>query len=322
MIGLRRIICPTDFSDNARLALDQAIMLARWSGASITVMHVAESLPPLPVETHAALPGLGPLAADLRANLEKELGQFAARATQRGVRVETMLSHGDPADEILRGVEEHGADLLVMGTHGRSGFRRFMLGSVTEKVLHLSHCPVLTLSGEAVVTTAPEGPPFSRILCAIDFSDASTAAMRTSLELAGKIGARLALVHVVELLPDWEIRERTHFDIPEFGRYLENDAREMLRDLVPAEVREKAGVELMVVRGRPHREVLRIATEMKTDLIVMGVQGRGAMDLMIFGSTTRHVVREARCPVLTISDLGTAAAREKEGRGDHGQDLP
>jgi nucleotide-binding universal stress UspA family protein len=124
--------------------------------------------------------------------------------------------------------------------------------------------------------------------------------VKEALSLAETTKASLTLLHVVQWLPEEELREHRHFQVPEFRAYLERDALRQLNALVPDEARNWCAVREAVVFGKPWPQVLRRAADDAADLIVMGVHGRGAMDLMFFGSTTHHVVREAACPVLTV----------------------
>jgi nucleotide-binding universal stress UspA family protein len=193
------------------------------------------------------------------------------------------------------------ADLIVMGTHGRGGFERWVLGSVTEKVLRKAPCPVLTVP-PPVGELRPEGSAlFRRIVCPVDFSGASLAALAYALKLAEESRAEITVLHVLEWLVEDEPGARIPgFDVPEFRRYLEKDARARLEKIVPEEARNWCRPREEVVGGRPWREVLRVAEDTQADLVVMGVRGRNPVDLAVFGSTTQHVVRGARCPVLVV----------------------
>jgi nucleotide-binding universal stress UspA family protein len=190
------------------------------------------------------------------------------------------------------------ADLLVMGTHGRSGFEALFLGSVTEKVLRSTRVPVMTVPP---AVERVESVAYKTILCPIEFSDASTRALEYGLTLAQETGARLILLHVVEQLVDApQLGEVTHFSVPEYRRYFEEDARTRLRSAVPEEVRVWCTPEERVLAGKAYRVILEIAEREKAEVIVMGVHGKGALNRRLFGSTTHHVIREAHCPVLTL----------------------
>jgi nucleotide-binding universal stress UspA family protein len=209
-----------------------------------------------------------------------------------------MFVAGLPAKSILERAASLPADLIVMGTHGASGFERLMLGSVTEKVLRKATCPVLVVPRGA---DAPSGAPtlFTRILCAVDFSPCSHRALSYALSLAEEAGGELTLLHVIEGFAE-EPLSYAHFDVPEYHRHLELAAGERLEQLVPRETRTWCKCTTTVRKGKPYREILEVAQQERTDVIVLGVRGRNPVDLALFGSTTNHVVRTAECPVLTV----------------------
>jgi nucleotide-binding universal stress UspA family protein len=189
-----------------------------------------------------------------------------------------------------------------MGTHGRTGFERWALGSVAETVLRRAPCPVLTVPPRA--GDDPDPMFFKRIFCATDFSPASEAAVRYATALAAEADGSLFLGHVIdrpgqaprtEPGPDGKRRPRPDFECA---------ARAQLRRALPPEAREWCQVEEIVTRGKAGPEILRLAAEREAGLIVMGVHGRGLLDLMAFGSVTHQVVREAGCPVLTVRPPG------------------
>jgi nucleotide-binding universal stress UspA family protein len=294
VIGFRRILCPVDFSEFSRHALTHAVAMARRYEGRVTLLYVAPLLPsvltfPLNVD---------PLTMDAssREGLGEELREFAAPLRDQ-VPMDMALLEGDAARQILEHARQAQADLVVMGTHGRSGFERWALGSVTEKVLRKAHCPVLT-----VPRSAPdaESGVFHRILCPVDFSPTSILGVKQALSLAEATKASLTLLHVVQWMPEEELREHRHFDVPEFRAYLQRDALRQLHALIPDAARDWCEPREVVAFGKPWRQVLQRAAEDSADLIVMGVNGRGAVDLMLFGSTTHHAVREATCPVLTV----------------------
>jgi universal stress protein A len=180
---------------------------------------------------------------------------------------------------------------------------------VTEKVLRKAPCPVMTVREGS---RAP-APPFERILCPIDVSPASLAAARYGVSLAGRSAALLVLLNVLESVP------YGRFAYPEFvappDPLLQEDrVRRAFRTAVPDEVRAWTRHEDRIVWGRPATEIVRAAREDRSDLIVMGVQGRGAIDLALFGSTTHEVVRHATCPVLTVRLGPAASARQAVAR--------
>jgi nucleotide-binding universal stress UspA family protein len=183
-----------------------------------------------------------------------------------------------------------------MGTHGLSGFERFMLGSVAEKVLRKATCPVMTVPPASVTATKI---PYARLLCPVDFSDSSLAALRFAYSLAQEANANLTILHVF----DWPVDDELlveRFDASEFRRHVEEGARKRLEALVTEEVRQWCTPSTKMAYGKPYREILAEAEREGADLIVIGVRGRNPLDVTVFGSTTNQVVRRASCPVLTL----------------------
>ena len=144
----------------------------------------------------------------------------------------------------------------------------------------------------------PRGPvPFTRILCAVDFSDSSKVALDYATSLARGSKSVLTLAHIIETRPlYYDFSPPVVIDLTAWHK----EARTRLRQMVPDDVRSSCAVSEVVREGTPYREILTLATELDADLIVVGVMGRTAADLFFFGSTTHHVIREARCAVLTL----------------------
>jgi len=190
------------------------------------------------------------------------------------------------------------ADLVVIGTHGFSGFDRLLLGSVAERVMHRAPCPVLTVP-PAAHAVSPAPIAIQRILCPVDFAPSSHVAVGFALDLARQVGGAVTLLHVVEWPDNGEPRTDAHFNLPEYLLQLMADARDRLQTLAP---RREGGqsVAHVVVPGRPKSQILAHAADEGADLIVMGAQGREGIGLALLGSTTERVVRDAACPVLTV----------------------
>ena len=292
-----RILCPVDFSDFSRRALDYAVALARWYGARLTVLHVdhvpfpaATQLAPLaPVEPVVVMP------SDLE-QIRHRIAAFTPAEAPAQVAVEAKAAVGDPAREIL--AEGASADVIVMGTHGRSGFERLVLGSVTEKVLRKATCSLLTIP----LSAPPAGAVpvlFRRIVAAIDFSSVSMSALRHAASLAAEVAAHLTVMHVIEAperLELWIDRDEATSDV---RRWTEG-AERRLRSAVSDETREYAYVTQRVETGCAYREILRVADGQQADLIVIGAHGHGILAATFVGSTAQHIVRAAGCPVLIV----------------------
>lgn len=296
MTRFRRILCPVDFSTFARHALDHAEVLARWYEAELVVLHVSPAMPTMFAPDPAM--NAATLGVFDKETLRRDLREFVGETKASKGAPEIVLRSGAAATEILRYAADTTTDLVVLGTHGRTGFEHFMLGSVTEKVVRKAFCPVLTVPPRAELQ--PEGPLFGRILCGVDFSETSDEAVWHALSLAQEAKGRLTLLHVLEWMPDRSLAEYPQFDLEQYRRSLVSDARTRLEALVPEEARNWCEAEARVAYGKPYQEILRIAKEEAADLIVTGTHGSGPLDRMLFGSTAQHLVRQAACPVLTI----------------------
>jgi nucleotide-binding universal stress UspA family protein len=299
MVRFERILCPTDFSKFAFRAADYAVALARHYDAEVHFLHVIPSTLIHP-EQYPYVAEAVPLAPEFRERALERLDAFVALSRAEGVRTRFSVAEGAPVSAILKSAEDDGARLICLGTHGREGVERLVLGSVAEKVLRKSRCPVLTVS-EPGDERAPKEAVFKNILCAVDFSTLSLKAVEYCLSLAQESGGRLILFNAVEWFPD----EPTWIGSPSVSDYkteMEEQVRARLEEVVPKEARVWCDVEIAVRSGKAYRELLEVARERKADLIAMGVRGRNPLDIMLFGSTAQHVVRHAECPVLTISE--------------------
>ena len=297
MVEFKRILCPVDLSELSVRTLAYAGAIASWYDAHLTALHVVSSLTPMDVRT-----GVEPVSMVYPLSRDEVLEQLRQTVAAAGLGEGTVAltaEAGEAAATVVDQAVAMRADLLVMGTHGRSGFDRFFLGSVTEKVLRKAPCPVLTVPPHAPATP-PSEVALRTILCPIDFSSAALEAFGFALDLARRSDASVVLVHAIEFLAEEEPREYAHFNVPEFRSSLLEDARQRLESLVSGEPRLNRGVRTVVVVGRAHHRILHIAADEGADLIVMGAQGRGGAALALFGSTTQQVVRGATCPVLTV----------------------
>jgi nucleotide-binding universal stress UspA family protein len=302
MIQIRRILCPIDFSDTSRRALDHALALARWYHAGVTVLHMHQVAAPIYVVPYIGPEALQPIVlTDLeRQQLVTALNEHVtADRTASGVAIETILDESvDIPSAILSYAASTRADLLALGTHGRSGFQRLVLGSIAEKVLRKAGCPVLTVPPGAADAVPRELVSIQQILCPIDFSTGSHRALEYAVSLAQETRARLTLLHVVELPAD--ALEPPNAALVTYRNTCLEQARMQMTETLRAAVPSGAAAANLVLEGKAYRQILHVAREQRADLIVMGVQGRGAVDMLFFGSTTNHVVRQATCPVLTL----------------------
>jgi nucleotide-binding universal stress UspA family protein len=270
-----KILCPVDLSETSAAALRYARSLAAATGAGMTVAYVNWFAPP-PYFTQNRVEEFTRQFRDSFREIESALAEFIAATLGAGsaTPVPIAIAEGLPADGIRRLAGEHAADLIIMGTHGRSGVNRILLGSVAERVLRESSVPVITVRGDG----KPVSPPES-ILCAVNNTDASREALKTAAALAAHLGVELAAVHVKEHREEANIAS--------------------LCEWIPAEVRQTCAVREVVREGDPAAAIVQLAAERPGSLLVIGTGRRRFFEGTILGSTAARVVRHAPGAVLT-----------------------
>ena len=303
MVEFKQILCASDLSEASLPAVTYAAAFARWYGARLTVLHVVPGFDPIQVPADRIGGNEPILFPPSRDEVEASVRQLTADVLS-GLDAQVTAAAGDPADVILEQALSMPADLLVMGTHGRSNLERLLFGSVTNEVMRVAPCPVLTVPPHASAADAANSAGFTRILCALDFSPASLQALGFAIDLARHAGGTVMVLHVVEWMAEHEPRTTSTFDVAAYRTHLLDDARERIRDVLPAETAMDFPTEVVVGTGRAHREVLRVAAERSADVIVMGTQGRGGIGHALFGSTSQQVVRGATCPILFARGAG------------------
>jgi nucleotide-binding universal stress UspA family protein len=300
MVNINRILCLIDFSDFSRHALIRASAIARAHRAGLTAFHVVQiQLPFAPVPLDTAAPTTYSLTeADLEF-VRREVAEFARQAVGDNVPVtcdvvEARVIHS----EIAAAASRVGADLIVIGTHGRAGFQRLLLGSVAERVLRTAPQPVLTVGA---ADPKPAAGSFASILCGVDFSPCSLAALDYAFALAGDPDAQVTVANVIEWMP---VGDDPPLGLPTYitGYRLAAEAanRERLRKVIATTNTNNVRVDDLVTSGKAHRVLLRMARERDSDLIVLGIHGRSPIHRLMFGSTAEPVSRRSICPVLTV----------------------
>lgn len=284
---LIKILLPVDFSARADGAAHYAKALAGRFHSDLTIAHVFE-LPELITGPETVMPP--DWYEERRKDLRRLLDEFHADEF-RNMAVRRMLLEGDPAGAIVDLAHKERMDLIVMPTHGYGRFRRFVLGSVTAKVLHDADCPVFT--GVHMEDVPPLAPIlFRNILCAVDFDSAGEKALRWAAQFAAEFQARLTLVHA---LPRLQVDTAQYYD-PALPKMLRQIGEERLDDLrkrsgTPAEVVLEAGSVAEVVHNA---SVLK-----KADLVVIGRHENSGL-LGRLRANAYAIVRESPCPVVSV----------------------
>jgi nucleotide-binding universal stress UspA family protein len=291
MNELSRILAAVDPSEPARAAFDHALALSRAHGAELTVVHA--------VPTNHRFSSRGAMRGELIAKLR----QMAASS---GVRFAVSVQQGDPAGVILLHARARRPDLIVMGTHQRTGLDRLRSGSVAERVAQQATQPVLIVPARNTTDTAPS---LDRIVVAVDFSAASNRALEQALALARTVNGRATVLHVVPGFSSASVpRYLYRYGVAEYQNLLAQDAWRRLQDAVPHDATTEAQIHARVVIGEPHAEIASIAEEVDADVIVLGVTQRGGFSRKVFGSTAARVMRVAGRPILAVPELTSRAA--------------
>jgi nucleotide-binding universal stress UspA family protein len=284
-ITLRNILFTTDFSETSKAALPYALALARLYEAKVFVAHVIRPEPPLGLPMDAL-----PAAADPAwRDGQTELAEFLSKTAWDNLAHETMLQRGELWDVVSGMVAKNDVDLLVLGTHGRHGLRKVVLGSSAEQIYRQAACPVLTVGPNVRRLGKTLWKPTTMIY-ATDLSATAQRALPYALSLAEENEARLIFVHALPLIP-WQ----------EQG-ILEQSTREELEQLMPEDAAAWCKPEFVVRFDYPAQAILDLAEQSEADLIVMGVKKPASMAWAdhLPWHTASEVVSRARCPVLTV----------------------
>lgn len=293
---LDRILCATDFSEVSRSVVPYSIDMARKLNAKLYICHVID-LPPISVYGEAVFDPISHQSQFIDF-ARKEIEQMASGAD---IDWEPLICIGHTTEEITRMVAENAVDLVVAATHGRSGLKRFFLGSVTERLMRVLYCPLLVLRAQAEEKehTAPSFP-FRNILVAYDFSKDSEEAFRTSLSLAQEFASNLHIVHVVEPTAYKEFLQFPASTEEPLPSDIHDSLRESLLELVPNEAFDWCDVRAQILVGKPYAQLVRYASGNEIDLVALGVRGHGNVEEFLVGSTTDRVIRRSPCPVLSV----------------------
>jgi nucleotide-binding universal stress UspA family protein len=276
LVSTKRVLFATDFSDRATAALPYALSLARKPGGRLLVVHVV-SMGPLGAgfPAHAWLVTTAQGVREAQASMHRMEGQLS------GVEHHSVVRSGDVLSEMDALVASEGIDVMVLGTHGRTGIGKAMFGSVAEKLFRHARCPVLTI-GPNVRSDPERVEDLHGILYPTDFSEESRPALAYATSLAQDHGARLYLLHV------------TNGEVGSDRHYVEEKLRAMLAPAAHFDCEPKALVE----QGLPGQAIVDVAQELAADLIVIGPKRRSGMPGTM--ATTYRVVTQAACPVLTV----------------------
>ena len=289
MLSMGKILLPIDFQDTSKTVVHQAAVLARHFHSEIVMLHVVT-----PLSYSAGMPEGNYVPANLN-DLLKELLRLAQKKLDQdlgpeldGLAVKRVLIEGDPASTIVRTAHDEKANLIVMPTHGYGTFRRFLLGSVTAKVLHDSECPIWT--GAHLEEEPTREFAIRNILCAIDLSKHSQYTVQSAAQLAAQFDARLTLAHIAA---EVDVYGPDGFDFgPAWKERLVSSATQRIAKL-QQEMGTKA--EVFIESGDVPKLLNQAAKQTHGDVLVIGRPSHGRLRATGYG-----IIRESRIPVLSV----------------------
>lgn len=292
---LKNIICATDFSEFSKHAVAYGVTLAKKFNAKLYMCHVidmsyaaiyGECKDPLELEER--------IMGDANDSLRGSIGEDK-------IDWEPLISKGHTCDEITRMAAEIGVDLAITATHGRSGLKRLILGSVTERLIRTLSCPLLVVRSPkpAFVSLGNQKVKLDRILVGCDFSPDSNLSFQYALALAREFQCELHLTHVIESTM-YKYILKSGLEKGQDQDALCKELNEKLKDMIPGEAYTSCTPRTELLAGQPYEEVTKYAVTHNIDLIILGVRGHSLMETFFLGSTTDRVVRQAPCPVLSV----------------------
>jgi len=297
MLMLRSVLCPVEFSDQSLHALRWAVALAARNQSRLIVLTAIE---PLLAEAARARLGLDLAKADTQPALREFVKAALPEAVAWIPETAFDVRIGDPSEMILEAATREHADLIAVGTHGLGGFRKFLLGSTTERVLRRTSTAVLAvpLVKTQSVVLETDGPRFDlqRILMGTDFSEVSTEALRWATDLAQQLRVPLLLSHVVTPVA---VPARWRSYVAEVDEERTREARARLETLIK-QLKETVASEAVVSLGRLADSIASIAEERQAGLIVVGLMGQRGAGSPCPGSIAYRVLCLAHVPVLVV----------------------
>jgi len=289
MLRLAKIVLPVDFSQRSIGAAHYARALVERFGSNVKAVSVVTRLDYSFGGPEGGVYGLDEIHQQQLAFAKRDLESFV-RAELDG-HAESVVLEGDPAQRIVEYAHSEKADLILLPTHGYGPFRRFILGSVTAKVLHDADCPIWT--GVHIADAPPqEAIRFRQVLCAVDLGPHSREVLCWAAQMAGAYGARLTLLHVI---PELDAGQARYFDA-DWSVMLANNAKERMQTL-----QESLGTraENVVKSGDTAKTVREVAERISADLVVIGRGGAAGL-LGRLRANAYSIIRESHCPVVSL----------------------
>lgn len=284
------ILVPVDFSPFSDYATDFAIFLAQNYNAEITLFHVVVMYE-TEVDEEDHVYQLEKLVERKEKHSTENLERHQKKLKEKHVKIDSVIVRGvSAASSILEYKSKHNFDLIVMGTHGRTGIKNWIYGSVAEKVVRLAKIPVITLHNKSDLN-------IKNILVPVDFSENSRAGIEEARKMAQQFKAKITYIHVIEQ----QLHPAFHVVGVESVFTADHNLKGVTEDKLKEFCLEQNDTStIKVLEGSSHMVIADYANEIKADIIVMSTRGYSGIEHLLIGSTTERVVRIASCPVLTV----------------------
>lgn len=293
-MDVKKILLPLDFSEFSEKALEFAIGISQKFDIHLTLLH-AVVLFQDDIDESERLEQYEKWIKKQEENIIRQMNSSKDKVKKHGVQVETAIIRGiSPADSILEYIESSQFDIILIGTHGRTGLKHLFLGSVAEKIVRLSPIPVLT------VHRSIHKFQLKKLLVPIDFSPYSQESAEIAISLAKEFNAEIDFLHVIEQDVHPSFYAAGIESIFQIDKDLKDRVIQNLKDFLAEQVHPDLPVNYIVKEGKAHKEIVDISKEKNSDIIIISTHGLTGLDYFLLGSTTEKVVRWANCPVLTV----------------------
>ena len=294
----RQIVCATDLSPASLPAWEEAQLLAGLLGARLVLLHVVAPVS-IPVEGYFPPALYGELMDSTRADATREIERLVAGQIDPKLAVTVRVEDGSAASRIADIAGETPTDLIVMGTHGRTGFNRALWGSVADRVVRTAPCPVVTVPARVAVGG---GRRLARILYPTDFSPPARAAWSWVATLAQAAGAEVDLIHVTPApVPDRHLAPDL---VDRMAQILQQQGEAEAERFLQRVTFPRDRVHVHIATGIVGEQIVHLARARSAGLIVMGTHGWSGLVRWMLGSVAQHAIQAAPCPVLTVGPKG------------------
>jgi nucleotide-binding universal stress UspA family protein len=300
---INRIVVAVDFSAESQSAVEQAMNVARKNGAELVLLHVCgvpDKPNDVPDAMRATLNVYEEMLREQLSEVRRQLDELGAQLSGQGVEISHVVREGFPDSAIVETARELHADLIVTGSHGRTGFARFLMGSVAERVVRLSEVPVLVARAAAGESAAGG---YHRIAVAVDFSDITDEVISAALAVAAR-GAQVDVLHAWEMSPlsyQAMVPVKAAQDLVQpLKDSLRGAATERGAELITRHEKEDVTITFHAVEGRAADVVEDWLKDHPVSLVVTGSHGRRGLRRFILGSVAENIVRHSACSALVV----------------------